>query len=130
MKLYCVNCGTIITDNYQGEHYSYTHMCREFPFKELKSTTTREEINKIENQCIVLATEHSLLYNSSWYLGSGAFKECKECKTLEEHIEKTKQQYLGKHYREFQPKNPQIAEYKGKTIQLLEDLAEGKLPLG
>ena len=100
-NLYCLNCGVLINDHYDGHMMSYTHFCSR------------------ENQCTSLTTERCWLFSAGMIAKNIGHKQCKHCETKEEHIEKTIQYYLGKNYKDFTPKIKRIADLKEGYIKTI-----------
>jgi hypothetical protein len=142
-KLFCVNCGGLISDHYEGQAYSLTHFCKSKETREkekfLRELSLSERAQKdnaywweiygqeqklreaTENMCTSLTLESHPLICSSWVMGDFDCRQCKDCHTPEEHAESIIQYYLGKHYKEFTPENPKVAKVKEEIITFIKE---------
>lgn len=150
-KLFCVNCGGLISDHYEGQAYSLTHFCQTPQLKEIYTILRELHVNRImdkskpkdekaeqiywqaiydaerkikdrfENMCTSLTMEDHPLVCSSWVIGDFDCRQCKDCKTPEAHAEAIIQYYLGKHYKNFTPENPKVAKVKEEIIKFIRE---------
>jgi hypothetical protein len=114
-KLFCINCGKLINDHYEGQCYSYTHFCNHAKYG------YKPDDRENDNLCTSLTTEDGPLISTSWVLGDFDCRQCKECNSVDEHAERIIQSYLGKHYKEYAPENPKVAKIKADIIEFIKE---------
>jgi len=118
VTLYCLGCGKIISENFTGGLWDYTHQCN------------WENIDKKPVLCRVFGSkERGAMLPSSLVAGYKSHARCKECKTEKEHTEKVLKGLMGKNYNKcFEDKD--LQKLKAEAIILImkycsEDYGKG-----